>query len=114
MVRVISRPEVTSESSYSSTRVHYDAPALLGHVFANRVEEVVVVNSLVASDEFLLSGLLNFSEVLPVGKVLGIFDGKSLESFITSHFLERGVLKGTLGDGSTHVVDISNGARETV
>lgn len=67
MVRVISRPEVTPESSDSRTGVHYNAPALLGHVFANRVEEVVVVNCLVTSDELLLSGLLNFSEVLPVG-----------------------------------------------
>ena len=101
---------MTSESSYSGARVHYDTPALLGHVFGDGVKEVIVVNSLVASDEFLLSGLLNFSEVLPVVKVASIFNGESLESFITGHFLEGSALKGSLGDSSTHVVDISNGA----
>ena len=67
VVREISGPEMASKSSDSRTRVHYNAPALLRHVFSNRVQEAAVVNSLITCDELLLSGLLNFSEVLPVG-----------------------------------------------
>jgi len=67
VVGVVSRPEVASKSSDSRTGVHYNAPALLRHILSNGVKEARVINSLVASDKLFLSGLLNFSEVLPVG-----------------------------------------------
>ena len=81
---------------------------MLGQVLSDTVEEVVVVNSLVTSDEVLLSGLLNFSEVLPVVKVASVFNREPLESFISAHFVERSVLDGALGDCCTHLLDISN------
>ena len=100
VVRVITGPEVTTESSNSAARVHNNAPALVRFVFRNAVQKVAVVNSLITSDELFLRGVFNLSEVLPVGEVHRFFNRESLECFIALNLLERSELHAPFRYGS--------------
>ena len=105
---VISGPKLTTQSGNLLGRVLDDAPAEIGFVGINFVEEIVRKHSFLASDKVKLFLVLNFSEVNPASQAECLVARKSTESLIALYLVKRSVFKRTARHCETSAVDFAH------
>lgn len=114
VVSVVSGPKLGSEDGNSICGVSDNRPCVVGLVARDGVEEVMVVDGLVTSNQGFLILLLDVSEVGPVAEGVRILYGETAEGLVHLDLLERGVLQGTTGDSATRVVYLGDGAGKSI
>lgn len=107
-------PESVSEVGHALGAIAHQAPAALGEVDHDVVEEVIIVHGFVALEETNLLRLRDHTEVLPAAKAECVILSKSMESLILNGLLEGSELVAALGDDSTVVLNTVHDVTEPV
>jgi hypothetical protein len=75
VVAEVAWPELVAQDSDALGRILQDAPAEVGLVCCDAVEEFLRVDCLVSSDQIFLLSIFDFAEVLPSAKFKGVITG---------------------------------------
>ena len=108
------RPEVVSEVSYWSSSILGKTPAALWEISRDVVEEIIIVNCLVALNQANLICLLNDSKVLPVINLESLVLAETTEGLIFDCFLKRCELVASLWNNCAIKLDRMNNLAESV
>ena len=114
MVAVEAGPELVAQGGHSARCVLDYAPAEVGLVGRDLIEEVVGEDGLLSCNEVLLLLVLDWASVHPSVKGEGSVASKSAEGLVDGNLVQRGEFVGATRHGGTCAIDLSNGGGETV
>ena len=114
MVSIVAWPQLASQGGDALGGILNDAPALVGSVSGDWVEEVVGVDSFETLDLFYLFFALRLAGVLPSIQGEGGIFAESLECLVACNLVEWGVLVCTLRDGVAFSLDLTDSGGKSV
>lgn len=114
MVSIVAWPQLASQGRDALSGILNDAPALVGSVSGDWVEEVVGVDSFETLDLFYLFFALRLAGVLPSIQGEGGVFAESLERLVACDLVEWGVLVSTFGDSAAFSLDLADSGGKPV
>jgi len=103
---VVSRPELRAKSCNRSSRVLDNAPAEVGLVIADIVEEIIRENSFLARNHIELLFVLDVAEMHPAVEGESLVSSEAAECLVDLHLVQGSVLEAATRDSRARPVDL--------